>query len=95
MEQIVSRHRSKVHLRRGFEEELGGGRDTWRSSAGRPDTQTVEARLQIGSQDEGSISVVAARMADKDRVLIEASAFQPGLQKASRREHGPDPQNGR
>ena len=60
-----------------------------RGGAGGPDAQAVEAGLQLGAQDEGGVGVVAGRMADEGGALVEAAAFQPGLQEAGRREVEP------
>ena len=86
MKKVSSCSRSQVEFGRGLQKQLdGSGHALWLNADG-PDAQTIEARLQLGTQDEGAIGIFGVRRswADKSSPLIEAAVLQPGLQEAGR-----------
>lgn len=95
MEQIVSGNGAEVEFRRGFEEQFGGGVDALRGGAGGPDTQPVEARLQLGTDHQRGGRLGAILRRKQGQTLIEAVAFQPGLQEAGWRHLVEEAERGR
>ena len=73
---------SQVEFGRGLQKQLDSGGDPLWLNADGPDAQTVEARLQLSTHDEGGIGILGVRRSrtDKGSALIEAAVLEPSLQ---------------